>query len=52
MGDNPMALGRRLLTMWNYEKRLQFPVNIKAIRRILDFPADPPAAENKSTLPS
>ena len=22
------------------------------IRRILDFPADPPAAENKSTLPS
>mgnify|MGYP001733043301 CR=1 FL=1 len=35
MGDNPMALGRRLLTMWNYEKRLQFPVNIKTPNAML-----------------
>jgi spore coat protein JC len=24
-----MAMGRRILLMWIYEKRLQFPVNIK-----------------------
>ena len=35
MGNNPMALGRRLLTMWNYEKRLQFPVNIKTPNAML-----------------
>lgn len=24
-----MAMGRSVLIMWNYEKRLQYPVNIK-----------------------
>lgn len=29
MGEPALALGRRcLLVMWNYEKRLQYPVNI------------------------
>ena len=27
MGQDSMALGRRML-MWNYEKRLQYPINI------------------------
>ena len=35
MGDNPIALVRRLLTMWNYEKRFQFPVNIKTPNAML-----------------
>lgn len=29
MGAHPHAVGRRMQIMWNYEKRLQFPVNIK-----------------------
>lgn len=29
MGAYPHAVGRRMQIMWNYEKRLQFPVNIK-----------------------
>lgn len=29
MGAYPHAMGRRMQIMWNYEKRLQFPVNIK-----------------------
>ena len=28
LGHTANALGRRLLLMWNYEKRLQYPVNI------------------------
>ena len=29
MGAYPHAVGRRMQIMWNYEKRLQYPVNIK-----------------------
>ena len=29
LGERPMALGRRYELMWVYEKRLQYPVNIK-----------------------
>lgn len=28
MGDSSLAMGRRMLIMWKYEKRLQFPVKI------------------------
>jgi spore coat protein JC len=29
MGNGAYAMGRRVRLMWNYEKRLEFPVNIK-----------------------
>ena len=29
MGFGTLALGRGLLLMWNYEKRLEYPINIK-----------------------
>ena len=29
MGNSGLAMGRRLLLMWCYEKKLQYPVNIK-----------------------
>lgn len=29
LGNGTMALGRGLLLMWNYEKRLEYPINIK-----------------------
>ena len=35
LGNNTYALGRRMQLMWNYEKRLQFPVNIKSPNAML-----------------